>query len=246
MITRLVEAYFYNSSADLPRSAATSARFFNCFKASKVALMTLCGLVVPIDLVRTFWIPAEVITARTAPPAITPVPSGAGLSSTMPEPNRPSTVWGIVVCVRLTLNRFFLADSIPLRMACGTSLALPEPKPTTAALGSPTTTSAAKERFLPPLTTFVTRLMDTTWSLSWKCPASSFFVTVGILYSRFLRLCSRISRQRTTYKSLYNSAGKDLAPYTLPRIANRLHEQHQPKLLSVRDTDNHRDRKPPC
>jgi len=30
--------------------------------------------------------PTEVITARTAPPAITPVPSGAGFNSTCPAP----------------------------------------------------------------------------------------------------------------------------------------------------------------
>ena len=30
-----------------------------------------------------------------------------------------------MVWVRLTFTRFFLADSIPLRMACGTSFALP-------------------------------------------------------------------------------------------------------------------------
>src|SRR5215472_13824588 len=76
----------YNSSAALPRMAATSLLFFRRFRASKVALMTLCGLVVPIDLVSTFCTPAEVITARTAPPAITPVPSGAGFSSTIPDP----------------------------------------------------------------------------------------------------------------------------------------------------------------
>src|SRR5579883_2422535 len=58
--------------------------------------------------------PTEVMTARTAPPAITPVPSGAGFSSTWPEPNRPSTRWGIEFCVRLTLSRFFFADSNPL------------------------------------------------------------------------------------------------------------------------------------
>ena len=37
--------------------------------------------------------PAPVITPL---PAITPVPSDAGFSSTMPDPNRPVTVWGIV------------------------------------------------------------------------------------------------------------------------------------------------------
>src|SRR3984893_3194439 len=92
----------YSSSTDLPRMAATSLLFFKCFSASKVALMTLCGLVVPIDFVSTFWMPAEVITARTAPPAITPVPSGAGFSSTMPDPKRPNTMCGMLVWVRFT------------------------------------------------------------------------------------------------------------------------------------------------
>src|SRR5208337_714469 len=44
----------YKSSTVLPRSAATCSRFFSCFSASKVALITLCGLVVPMDLVNTF------------------------------------------------------------------------------------------------------------------------------------------------------------------------------------------------
>src|SRR5579871_2365350 len=117
----------YSSSTALPRCAATSCRSRNLPRALNVALMTLCGLVVPIDLVSTFCAPAEVITARTAPPAMTPVPSGAGFSNTMPDPYRPSTWCGIVVWFRFTRSRFFLADSIPLRMACGTSFALPEP-----------------------------------------------------------------------------------------------------------------------
>ena len=54
--------------------------------ASKVALITLCGFEVPIDLVSTLEIPATSITARTGPPAMIPVPSEAGLSSTCPEP----------------------------------------------------------------------------------------------------------------------------------------------------------------
>src|SRR5205823_5540682 len=122
-----------SSCTDLPRIAATDARSRSLPSASKVALITLCGFAVPSDLVSTFCTPAEVITARTAPPAITPVPSGAGFRRTCPEPKRPRTAWGTVVCVRFTLIRFFLADSIPLRMACGTSLALPEPYPTTPA-----------------------------------------------------------------------------------------------------------------
>src|SRR5579863_8160671 len=76
----------YNSCAVLPRISATLSRLFSCFSASNVALITLCGLVVPMDFVSTFCTPADVITARTAPPAITPVPSGAGFSRTLPEP----------------------------------------------------------------------------------------------------------------------------------------------------------------
>src|SRR5271167_3790593 len=50
-----------------------------------------------------------------------------------------------------------------LRMAMGTSRALPIPNPA-CPCWSPTTTRAEKLRFLPPLTTLVTRLMATTWS----------------------------------------------------------------------------------
>src|SRR5271163_4927779 len=76
----------YSSSTVLPRIAATSALLRNWTSASKVALITLCGLALPRLLVSTFCTPAEVITARTAPPAITPVPSGAGFNSTCPDP----------------------------------------------------------------------------------------------------------------------------------------------------------------
>src|SRR5712692_7981878 len=50
-----------------------------------------------------------------------------------------------------------------LRMAMGTSRALPMPNPAWPCW-SPTTTRAEKLRFLPPFTTLVTRLMATTWS----------------------------------------------------------------------------------
>ena len=70
-----------------------------------------------------------------------------------------------------TRIRFFLAASMPFLIAEGTSLALPMPKPTTP-WPSPTTTSALKLRFLPPLTTLVTRLMATTVSLISSWPAS--------------------------------------------------------------------------
>src|SRR5215475_9291727 len=84
------------------------------------------------------------------------------------------TVCGIVVPFRLIFCMFFLAISIPFLMAIGTSLALPEPYPTRPC-PSPTTTRAENEKFLPPLTTFVTRLMCTTRSISSRpCASRSF------------------------------------------------------------------------
>src|SRR4051812_6203088 len=117
--------------------------------------------------------PADSTTARTAPPAMMPVPSGAGFRSTWPAPNRPNTGCGTVVPLSGTRISDFFADSIPFLIADGTSLALPTPKPTTP-WPSPTTTSALKLRFLPPLTTFVTRLIDTTVSLISSCDESTF------------------------------------------------------------------------
>src|SRR5437764_829628 len=52
----------YISSTVLPRSAATSALLRSWMRASNVALITLCGLAEPSDLVSTFCTPAEVIT----------------------------------------------------------------------------------------------------------------------------------------------------------------------------------------
>src|SRR5947207_13084237 len=87
-------------------------------------------------------------------------------------------------------RRFFLAASIPLRIADGTSLALPMPKPTTLADGSPITTSAEKLRFLPPFTTLVTRLIATTCSFRFRFAGSMRFTGLIIgskLQSRFAR-----------------------------------------------------------
>src|SRR5437867_3646721 len=140
----------------------------NCSSATTVAFTTLCGLCVPMDFVNTLGIPTAWMTARTGPPAITPVPSLAGFSNTSPLPNRPRVWCGIVVPSVWMRRRFFLAASIPLRIADGTSLALPIPYPTTLAAGSPTTTRAEKLIFLPPLTTFVTRLIETTCSFRFR------------------------------------------------------------------------------
>src|ERR1700753_1078853 len=60
-------------------------------------------------------------------------------------------------------TRARLAASVALRMASGTSRALPWPKPTRP-FWSPTTIRAAKENLRPPFTVAATRLMCTSFS----------------------------------------------------------------------------------
>src|SRR3954453_15411958 len=162
---------FSKSARSLPRRRAISVGSFSASRPATVARTTLCGFAEPSDLVRMFAIPAASTTARTAPPAMMPVPSGAGFSSTLPAPKLPTIGCGIVVPCSGTRIRFFFAASMPFLIAEGTSFALPMPKPTTP-WPSPTTTSALKLRFLPPLTTFVTRLIETTLSLMSSCDGS--------------------------------------------------------------------------
>src|SRR5438552_1247086 len=69
-----------------PRLFRISSAFFNRVSPSNVALMTLCGFVVRRDFVRMSWIPTDSSTARTGPPAMTPVPGAAGFNSTRPAP----------------------------------------------------------------------------------------------------------------------------------------------------------------
>lgn len=100
--------------------------------------------------------PTASTTARTAPPAMTPVPGAAGFSSTSEAAKRPRASNGIVVPTSGASIRRFLASSTPLRIASGTSAAFPMPTPTWRAW-SPTTTRARKLKRRPPLTTFDTR-----------------------------------------------------------------------------------------
>src|SRR4051812_42060795 len=110
---------------DRPRSSATSSGVRRDCRPATVALTRLIGFCEPSDLLRMSWIPASSSTARTPPPAMTPVPSEAGLRNTLPEPNSPVTVWVIVEPCFGTRNRFFFARSTPFWIASGTSLALP-------------------------------------------------------------------------------------------------------------------------
>src|SRR5712691_495569 len=97
----------------------------------------------------------------------------------------------MVVASTCTLRRFFFAASMPFLIAAGTSFALPVPNPTIFTPGSPTTTSAEKLRFLPPFTTLVTRLIETTCSFRLRVPESIRFV-MGMI---FLKLQSCFARR---------------------------------------------------
>src|SRR5690606_2388644 len=66
------------SSTALPRRAATASGCSSRFSASTVAWTMLIALEEPSDLDSTSWMPAHSSTARTGPPAITPVPGAAG------------------------------------------------------------------------------------------------------------------------------------------------------------------------
>ena len=107
-----------------------SSIVFRSFSAVIVARTMLIGVRLPMHLERISLMPASSSTARTGPPAITPVPSAAGRRNTSPAPYVPVISCGIVVPITGTLNRFFLASSSALRIASGTSFAFPVPKPT--------------------------------------------------------------------------------------------------------------------
>ena len=55
------------------------------------AFKTLCGFADPNDFATTSWIPKTSQTDLIAPPAIIPVPAGAALKKTLPEPFLPLT-----------------------------------------------------------------------------------------------------------------------------------------------------------
>src|SRR5579883_1792224 len=148
------------------RRAATERGESWCLSASKVARTTLYGFDVPIDFATTSCMPRVSNTARIGPPAMMPVPGGAARKYTLPAPCRPATSWCSVRPSRSgTRVRLRLAASVALRIASGTSRALPWPCPTRP-FWSPTTTSAAKPKRRPPFTTLATRLIATSFSVN--------------------------------------------------------------------------------
>src|SRR5256885_3442 len=113
------------SSIGSPRRAAISSGRLRLFSAATVACTTLIGFDDPSDRESTSLTPAHSSTARTGPPAMTPVPGLAGLSRTRPAPSSPITSWGMVEPTRGTTNIERFAISTPFWMAAGTSFALP-------------------------------------------------------------------------------------------------------------------------
>src|SRR5712691_4292013 len=148
------------------RRAATERGESWCLSASNVARTMLYGFDEPSDFATTSCMPSVSNTARIGPPAMMPVPGGAARRKTFPAPWRPCTSWCSVRPSRSgTRMRPRLAASVALRIASGTSRALPCPKPTRP-FSSPTTTSAANPKRRPPFTTLATRLMWTSLSVN--------------------------------------------------------------------------------
>src|SRR5215211_9373667 len=74
-----------------PRSCATCWGLRSDCRAATVAFTRLIGFWLPSDFESTSLMPASSSTARTPPPAITPVPGDAGLSKTRDAECRPIT-----------------------------------------------------------------------------------------------------------------------------------------------------------
>ncbi len=82
----------------------------------------------PSDFDTTSWTPSISNTARIGPPAMMPVPAGAVRITTLPAPWRPFTSWCSVRPSRSGTRIIWrLACSVALRIASGTSRALPLP-----------------------------------------------------------------------------------------------------------------------
>ena len=73
----------------MPLNLAISSAVLKLAKPLIVAFTMFLGLFEPKDLALTSFNPAHSSTALAGPPAITPVPSLAGMIKTLPVPNLP-------------------------------------------------------------------------------------------------------------------------------------------------------------
>lgn len=129
--------------------------FCSWVSASKVACAMFIAFLDPCAFDKTFFTPDNSKIFLTAPPAITPVPSGAGKSKIFVALNFPMTSCGIESSKTGTENRFLLALLTPFCTPPITSAALPIPNPTRPFL-SPITMETRNRILRPPFTTLVT------------------------------------------------------------------------------------------
>src|ERR1051326_5577943 len=118
-----------------------------------------------------------------------------------------------------------LAASVALRIASGTSRALPWPKPTRP-FWSPTTTKAAKPKRRPPFTTLATRLMWTslsTNSLGSRSPPRS----------RPPPSRSRLASRAITIFSLLGRSARHHPLEVQPALARGIAERLDPAVVAV-------------
>src|SRR5256714_3566411 len=101
------------SSTGRPRRAATASGDSSFFRAATVACTMLIAFDEPRLFDSTSWMPAHSSTARTGPPAMTPVPAEAGLSNTTPAASSPITGCGIDAASRRNLEECFFVSSTP-------------------------------------------------------------------------------------------------------------------------------------
>jgi hypothetical protein len=94
----------------LPLSFATSSADLTDFKALIVAVAIFNFVREPSDLDKMSFTPASSNTARTAPPAITPVPAVAGFKNTLAAPLTPViSCWIVRPSTKGILTIFLLA-----------------------------------------------------------------------------------------------------------------------------------------
>ena len=180
------------------------------------------------------------MTALTGPPAIIPVPSGAGLKKTVVAPNLPIISCGIVFPLTiLTSTTCLFAFSTAFLIASGTSPLLPVPNPNLP-LPLPMTTRAENFILLPPLTTFVTLLIWTTLSSysfttslrGWRWKFFLFLLNLLLPSCAFSSLGAVASFVSSTFSAtmfLFSSI------VLLLRILSHFHEQLQQLLRHDRD-----------
>ena len=150
-------------AAQLPRPPAGRAA---TRAPAIVAFTRLIGFWLPSDFDSTSWMPASSSTARTPPPAITPVPGEAGFSSTRAGAEDAGHLVGDRGAVHRDPEQVLLGalDALLDRDRHLVRLAVADADDFD--FSSPTTTSAVNEKRRPPLTTFATRLISTT--RSWR------------------------------------------------------------------------------